>query len=457
MKRILVVEDTQSLRDVLCTVLEYAGYAVSRAESAELAYQLVRDRAVDLVLCDYKLPKESGIDLLAKVREFRPALPFVIMTAYGTLELAVEALRLGANEFLIKPFEPDALLSTVEQVLAHEQVIHRPLPAKSQSGGRSTPHPLIAHSQAMKELLGYADKVAPFDSPVFITGESGTGKELLARYIHQRSARRDQPIIAINCGAIPEALLESELFGHEAGAFTGATRQRIGLFEAAADGTLLLDELIELAPVLQVKLLRAVQEQMIRRVGASVDIKASPRIIAATNKDPETAMSERELRADLYYRLAVVPLHIPPLRERREDILPIADYFLEFHAAKLGREKPVLLDDAARAIQAYPWPGNVRELEHRIERAVVLSENKIGLEHLGLANIAVDWAALTSAQQNLGEIAQRASSKAEHEAILAALKLCNGDKMKAAIQLGVSYKTLLKKLKIFSVGQAAQA
>lgn len=451
MKRILIVEDTQSLRDVLCTVLEYAGYAVSRAESAELAFQLVRERAIDLVISDYKLPKETGLDLLAKVREFRPDLPFIIMTAYGTLNLAVDALRLGANEFLLKPFEPEALISTVKQVLAHEQVFHRaPLPAPH-SKGHSNPHPLIAHSAAMKEVLGYADKVAPFDSAVFITGESGTGKELLARYIHQRSARADQQLIAINCGAIPEALLESELFGHEAGAFTGATRQRIGLFEAAANGTLLLDELIELIPVLQVKLLRAVQEQVIRRVGSGTDIPAAPRIISATNKSPEGSIENRELRADLYYRLAVVPLHIPPLRERREDILPITEYFLEFHAAKLGREKPKLAPEAEKAILAFPWPGNVRELEHRIERAVVLSDSVIALEHLGLQHIAVDWTALTAAQQNLSEIAQRASLEAEQQAITAALKACNGDKMKAALRLGVSYKTLLKKLKAISV------
>lgn len=457
MKRILVVEDTQSLRDVLCTVLEYAGYTVARAESAELAFQLIRERAVDLIISDYKLPKETGLELLAKVREFRPDVPFIMMTAYGTLELAVDALRLGANEFIIKPFEPEALLSTVQQVLTHEQVFHRPPIISPQGKGRSNPHPLIAESAVMKELLGYADKVAPFDSPVFITGESGTGKELLARYIHQRSSRKDQQLMAINCGAIPEALLESELFGHEAGAFTGATRQRIGLFEAASRGTLLLDELIELAPVLQVKLLRAVQEQVIRRVGASADVPASPRIISATNKNPEDSMEQRELRADLYYRLAVVPLHIPPLRDRREDIAPITEYFLEFHSGKLGRNKPKVTAEARSAIGAHSWPGNVRELEHRLERAVVLCDGTIGLEHLGLQNIAVDWNAINAAQENLGAIAQRASMKAEHEAISAALKVCNGDKMKAALSLGVSYKTLLKKLKSISASQDASA
>jgi len=454
-KKILIVEDTQSLRDVLCTVLEYAGFHVLRAESAELAFELVRKRAIDLIISDYKLPKESGIDLLTKVRAFRPDLPFIIMTAYGTLELAVEALRLGANEFLIKPFEPEALISTVQQVIAHEQVIQRPAPPAQLNKGRSNPHPLIAESAAMKELLGYASKVAPFDSAVFITGESGTGKELLARYIHQHSKRSNEQLIAINCGAIPESLLESELFGHEAGAFTGATRQRTGLFEAAANGTLLLDELIELAPILQVKLLRAVQEQVIRRVGSSVDIAAAPRIISATNKAPESAIEARELRSDLYYRLAVVPLHIPPLRERREDIAPMMEYFLEFHASKLGREKPAITPEARSAINSFDWPGNVRELEHRIERAVVLSDKTISLEHLGFSNLAVDWNALTAAQQNLTAIGQRASEDAELRAITSALKSCQGNKMQAAMQLGVSYKTLLKKLKSNATSQAA--
>lgn len=443
MDTILVVEDDDSLRSVLSTVLEQEGFSVVAVHSAEEALQAFAVRPFACVLADFKLPRMHGIDFAKKIRESSAHLPFVIMTAYGSIDVAVEAMKSGASDFITKPLEPQMIASMLRQVIQHNRIIDRNASSRKRSA-----HGVVTKAPSFEKILSQARKVALVDTAVLLLGESGSGKEVLARYIHDHSPRHDKPFVAINCGAIPPDLLESEFFGHEAGSFTGATQSRIGIFELASNGTVFLDEVGEMPPHLQVKLLRVLQEREIRRVGGVKNIKVNPRIIAATNRPVQEAIVDGSMREDFYYRIAVVSLSIPPLRERREDILELAHGLIKHFAA--GREVPALEPLAEEILTAYAWPGNVRELENVIERAVLLAEGAIKPEHLGI-HVGLNLSVLDEATRTLSEVAAEATRHAEGEAIMRALALSHGNKSKAAELLGVSYKTLLTKVREYKL------
>ena len=444
--RVLVVEDSESLRDVLVTVLNNEGFEARGCASAEDALVLLESNGWSCILSDFRLPGMNGIELLSATRKVLPSVPFVIMTAYGSIDIAVLAMKEGANDFITKPFEPPILSNLLRQVIQHKQIIDRSSVPKV-----NRPKCIVTNNPRLLKILDQAQQVAQVDASVLILGESGTGKELLARYIHDSSPRKDKPFIAINCAAMPPELLESEFFGHEAGAFTGATQTRIGMFEAASEGTIFLDEIGEMQPFLQVKLLRALQEREIRRVGASRSIKVNPRVLAATNKEIEPAIVGGELRGDLYYRLAVVTFTLPPLKDRIEDIPALVRHFTDRLGSEMGQEGLRVSADALDFLEHYTWPGNVRELENVIERAVVLADNEIRPEHLGIT-VQLNVSALQEASTTLGEIASRAAEKAEREVIEQVLKQTRGNKSRAAEILGVSYKTLLNKVKQYRLG-----
>lgn len=445
MDKILLVEDADSLREVLTSVLEQEGYTVDAFATAEEAAKASTRSTYVCVLSDFRLPGMHGIDLLKNVRENSKTVPFLLMTAYGSIDIAVEAMKHGANDFVTKPLEPKHLCSVIDDIIEHRRIINR-------NTGRGTrrERSFLSLDPATNKLLGQARKVATVDSSVLLLGESGTGKELMARYIHEHSPRRDEPFVAINCGAMPPDLLESEFFGHESGAFTGATQRRIGTFEYAANGTIFLDEVGDMPARLQVKLLRALQEREITRVGSNKTIKVNPRVIAATNRDVEADLDNKSMREDFYYRLAVITFTIPPLRERASDIGLLADYYIEYFCAKNGKKLLALDDGARNLLKSYSWPGNARELENVIERAVILAAETITLDHLGI-ELHSDAETIEKAQLTLPEIAGYAARKAEIKLITNVLQKTEGNKTKAAQILGVSYKTLLNKVKDYKL------
>ena len=448
MEAILVIEDDASLREVLCTVLQTSGFSVVSAESAEESLPIFATERIDCVLADFKLPGMNGIELLRKVRETMPRVPYVLMTAFGSVAVAVEAMKSGATDYISKPFEPSTLATMLRDVIKHNRIVDRDGAdrSKKQRGFFST-------SPVLEKILAQARHVARVDSSVLILGESGTGKEVLARYLHEHSPRRDKPFIAVNCAAIPPDLLESEFFGHEAGAFTGATQCRVGVLELASAGTVFLDEVGDMPPLLQVKLLRALQEHEIRHVGGNKQIRVTPRIIAATNRDVEAEIASGEMRDDFYYRLAVVTFNLPPLRERKEDIMPLVERSMKHFAVMMGKENVSIDPVAQDMLMTYSWPGNVRELENVIERAVLMCDHEIRAEHLGIY-VRLDLAAIEESIKTLPEIASQAVRKAEVEAIERALHVTAGNKSKAADILGVSYKTLLNKVKEYNISSA---
>lgn len=446
MEKILLVEDDSSLRDVLTTVLENDGFAVTAQPDAESAISCLRKDTYSVVLSDFKLPEKNGIDLLREVREFSKNLPFIIMTAYGTIDIATTAMKLGANDFIAKPFEPEDLSRMLNDVIHHRRILDRT------NGTRTRrERSFLGEDPAILKLLHQAKKVARVDTSVLILGESGTGKELVARYIHEHSPRSDKPFVAVNCAAMPAELLESEFFGHESGAFTGATQTRKGVFEVAAEGTVFLDEVGDMAPHLQVKLLRALQEKEIKRVGGNQTIKVAPRIIAATNHSIDDSIKKGNVREDFYFRIAVVTFTIPPLRDRSSDIDLLANHYLSYFCQSIGRET-LKIDAAARALlHQHTWPGNARELENVIERAVIMADTAIRPEHLGIT-LESTIESVEDSTMTLMQISQIAARKAETEVISRTLKRTGGNKLRAAKILGVSYKTLLNKIKEYELG-----
>jgi two-component system response regulator PilR (NtrC family) len=366
-KRILVVDDERSLREFLTILLEQEGYEVTTAESVTTGIQRLHDQTFDLVMCDLKLPDGTGLEVLADARKNHVASPFIIITAHTTPQHALDALRAGAAEYLSKPFNVEDLKLILDKLL---DTTEKP------EGGRVVPN-FIGSSPAIRRILDMVPRLAATPSTVFITGESGTGKELLAQAVHAFSANSNGPFLSVNCGALPEGLLESELFGHVRGSFTGAIRDNKGLFVDAEGGTLLLDEVGELTPLMQVKLLRVLQERRVRPVGASREIPVNVRVLAATNRDLELAVKDGSFREDLYYRLNVLHVHLPPLRQRIDDLPELARHFVERTCRSFGLEPKRLTPDALRVLQAYPWPGNIRELENVIERTVALEASTI--------------------------------------------------------------------------------
>ncbi len=374
--RILVVDDEKGIRDLLEIVFEKEGYSVETARGCLEGLELLSRGSPDLVLTDMRMPDGTGFEILRAVQESSPGTPVVMITAYTTTQTAIDAMKAGAYDYVSKPFDVDQLKIVVGRALERKRLADENV-ALRQRIERPGFGALVGVSHRMKMLFELVERIGKTTSTVLITGESGTGKELIARAIHGHSARSSGPFVSINCGAVPEALLESELFGHERGAFTGAVRERRGLFQDAGGGTLLLDEIGELTLPMQVKLLRALQERVVRRVGGNVEEPVDARIICATNKDLARAVADGAFREDLYYRIAVIPLPIPPLRERREDIPYLVRHFLTKIAAEQGIPGKKISAEAMRRLETHPWPGNVRELENLIERTVALEPSDV--------------------------------------------------------------------------------
>lgn len=441
-RRILVIDDEAYVRDLMMEVFTREGFLVKTASDGETGLDLACTGAFDLILLDLKLPKINGLTLLRSIMERDPDTIVVVITAYGSIETAIQAMKLGAYDYVTKPFEIDQLLLIVNRALERGNLIkenrylHEELARNYKFDG------IVGKSPKMQEVLKIASTVAPTDATVLIYGETGTGKELLARSIHYQSPRANGPFVVMNCGAIPETLLETELFGHEKGAFTNALTARAGKFERAEGGTIFLDEIGDMSLAMQVKLLRVLQEKTIERVGGSRPIRVNVRIIAATHKDLKAAIREGKFREDLYYRLAVVPLELPPLRERREDIPALAQYFLKKYREQLGKDVRNISPLAMRKLRSYHWPGNVRELEYCIERAVILANGPtIGVEEL--------W--LDSPVPPPEEEEDLSLRNVERKHILKVLRAVNWDVESAAGKLQVEVGDLLERMARYGI------
>lgn len=432
---ILVVDDDVSHCTILQALLRGWGYDVALAYSGRAALEQVREHVFDLVLCDVRMAEMDGIETLKEIKALNPAIPVLIMTAFSSVETAVEALKTGALDYLIKPLDFDNLQATLENALAHTRASASELPSVSASQ-----FGMVGKSPAMQQLLSEIAMVAPSDATVLIHGDSGTGKELVARALHASSARSDKPLVTLNCAALNESLLESELFGHEKGAFTGADKRREGRFVEADGGTLFLDEIGDISPMMQVRLLRAIQEREVQRVGSNQTISVDVRLIAATHRDLAQEVQAGRFRQDLYYRLNVVTIEMPALRQRQEDIPLLADHFRQRFAERNRKAVKGFTPRAMDLLIHYDWPGNIRELENAIERSVVLLTGEyISERELPLA----------IASQPLPLVADQAIQplvEVEKEVILAALEKTGGNKTEAARQLGITRKTLLAKL-----------
>ncbi|TKB69217.1 MAG: sigma-54-dependent Fis family transcriptional regulator [Nitrospira sp.] len=373
MEKILVVDDEQSLRDVLSIMLKRAGYAVTSAMDGEEAIELLNKEIFDLVITDLRMPKIDGMEVLKAVKSASPETVVLIITAFASADSAVEAMKQGAYDYLTKPFQVDEVQLIIRNALEKRRLTTENMLLKREMASQSSFAQLVGQSEAMQKVFDVVRKVADSKSNVLICGESGTGKELVARAIHYNSARSVMPFVAVNCSAVPETLLESELFGHMKGSFTGAIANKAGLFEVADGGTIFLDEIGDTTPTIQVKLLRVIQEREFRRVGGNHDVKVDVRVVAATNKDLEKAVADGSFREDLYYRLDVIPIRLPPLRMRTGDIPLLATHFLERFAKESGKPKPVISQEAMHVLLSHEWRGNVRELENLIERVVAFA------------------------------------------------------------------------------------
>jgi DNA-binding NtrC family response regulator len=454
MPDILLVEDKESLRRVLRLTLEHAGYSVTEAADAREAIQEISRVPHKVVLTDLRMPNGSGLDVLRAAKDADNDTPVIVMTAYGSIDEAVQAMKDGAHDFLQKPVDSNHLLLLVERALEQSRLRTENILLREEWSKRYGFPRIIGESEAIKRTVAETQRVATTEATVLLLGESGTGKELFARAVHHLSNRRDQPFVAINCAAIPETLIENELFGHERGAFTGAGDRRLGKFELASGGTVFLDEIGELPLAVQGKLLRAIEEKAIDRIGGKAPVPVDVRVVAATNKDLRAAVDTGEFRGDLFFRLAVFPIDIPPLRERETDVDLLARHF----AAELGKElrgrEASISEAGMQAMRAHRWPGNVRELENSIERACILADSaELQPRDLGFGNDdAPDAKAIGfDLSGTLNEVASRATQIVERQKIQAALAECEGNKGRTAALLGVSYKTLLTKIRDYNL------
>ncbi|MCP2518942.1 sigma-54 dependent transcriptional regulator [Candidatus Aminicenantes bacterium AC-708-M15] len=383
MNKILIVDDEKSILDLLSMVFKKEGYNVYTALSSQRALELLDERDIDLVITDIKMPGMSGLSLLTHIKENYPDVPVIMITAYGSTREAVQALKAGALDYITKPFDIDELKIVVRNALHKRQLEQENIHLKKELTKRYSFENIVGKSKKMQEIFNLIERIAPTDATILIYGESGTGKELVAKAIHYKSLRRNNKFVSINCGALPENLLESELFGHVKGSFTGAYSDKRGLFEVANKGTLLLDEIGEMNPMTQVKLLRALQERKIRRVGGVEEIEIDVRIIASTNQNLKEKIKKGEFREDLFYRLNVINITLPPLRERKEDIPLLVEHFVEKYSKQFRKEKKEVTPEVMKVFQDYHWPGNIRELENVIERAMALSQgNKITIDDI---------------------------------------------------------------------------
>ncbi len=450
---ILVVDDDQAHRTVLATLIAGWGYRVQEADDGQAAIEQVKAGPFDLVLMDIRMLKVSGLEALGAIKEYNPAIPVIIMTAYSSVDTAVEALKKGAYDYLTKPLDFEKLKLTLKRAMEHLRLKTENTALRASLATDFDRQQIIGRSAAMQRLLDTVGQVAPSEASVLITGESGTGKELIAAAIHYNSPRRNGPFVKINCAALTETLLESELFGHEKGAFTGADRRKEGRFFQADGGSLLLDEISEMSLPMQAKLLRVIQERELTRVGGQEVIKVDVRLIAATNKDLKDLIGGGLFREDLYYRLNVVNLALPALRERKEDIPLLAQHFLQVFAAKNSKRIKGFTPRAMDCLLRHHWPGNVRELMNAVERAVVLSRG----DYLDQADFALETcnqdteAGTAQAQSRVESLANLPLAEVERRTILETLEAVGGNKSEAARRLGITRKTLHKKLKQYGV------
>ncbi len=453
MEKILIVDDERSMRDVLSIMLKRAGYNVTVATDAEEAITEIGKEIFDLVITDLKMPKGSGLDVLKAVKAGSPETVVLVITAFASTESAVEAMKQGAYDYLTKPFQVDEVQLIIKNALERRRLSTENMLLKREMASQSSFARIVGQSEAMQKVFDIVRKVADTKSNVLICGESGTGKELIARAIHYNSARGQFPFVAVNCSALPETLLESELFGHMRGSFTGAVANKAGLFEVANEGSIFLDEIGETTLATQVKLLRVIQEREIRRVGGNQDMKVDVRIIAATNRDLEKALAEGAFREDLYYRLDVIPIKLPPLRERAGDIPLLVQHFLEQLSRESGKPLPTLTPEAMRLLQAYEWRGNVRELENLIERAVAFfSGSPISEDDLR------DWLHRPSAPQGYstdlpldGLDLENFINSIEKDLLLKALERAKWVKKKAARLLQLNTRSFRYRLEKYAI------
>jgi two-component system response regulator HydG len=450
---ILVVDDDDSHRTMLRTLIGGWGYAVSEADDGSTAIRMVQEQSYDLVLMDVRMVKVSGLEALDEIKAYNPAIPVIIMTAYSSVDTAVDALKQGAHDYLTKPLDFEKLKITIERSMEHTRLKAENRLLRESLGKQFDRQNIIGRSPAMTQLLETVAQVAPSEATVLIAGESGTGKELIAGAIHFNSHRKSGPFIKINCAAITETLLESELFGHEKGAFTGADRRKEGRFSQAHGGSLFLDEISEMSLTMQVKLLRVLQEREFTRVGGENTIHVDVRVIAATNKDLNELISRGAFREDLYYRLNVVGMEIPTLRQRREDIPLLAQHFMETFSAKNRKEIKGFTPQAMEYLIKYDWPGNVRELMNAVERAVVLSR----ADYLAETDFPVIQSTVAGNEvsqtrvQEPGLAGDTSLEEIERATILKTLEAVGGNKSETARRLGITRKTLHKKLKSYGV------
>ena len=461
MADILLVEDKDSLRRVLRLTLENAGYSVAEAVDASSALNEIATARHRLILTDLRMPNGSGLDVLRSARSADADVPVIVMTAFGSIDEAVQAMKDGAHDFLQKPVDSNHLLLLVERALEQARLRTENVLLREEWSRRYGFPRIVGESDALKRAVGETQRVAQTEATVLLLGESGTGKELFARAVHHLSPRRDKPFVAINCAAIPETLIENELFGHERGAFTGATDRRQGKFELAAGGTVFLDEIGELPLAVQGKLLRAIEEKVVDRIGGRAPVAVDVRVVAATNKDLKAAVENGEFRGDLFFRLAVFPIEIPPLRDRGDDVVLLARHF----AAEIGNElrgrEAQLNPEAESALRQHRWPGNVRELANAIERACILTDTMtldardLGLGDVDTGTTARDGDAEVLSQLDLSgtlsDVGHRALRLVERRKIVHVLEANLGNKSKTAEDLGVSYKTLLNKMKEYAL------
>jgi DNA-binding NtrC family response regulator len=454
METILIVEDKESMAEMLRETLEAEGYRVISATDGAEGIRLLKEDRVDLVLTDLKLPKKDGMGVLNASKEENQLIPVIVMTAFGSIEIAVDAMKGGAFDFITKPFDTDHLLVLIKRALENQRLHTENILLKEEFVSRFGFPRIIGKSDKISAVAQMVQKVAPTKSTVLLLGESGTGKELFARAIHNLSSRQEYPFVPINCAAIPRDLLESELFGHEKGSYTGADTKKLGKFELADKGTIFLDEVGDMDLAIQSKLLRAIEEGEIERIGASKTIRVDVRIVAASNKNLEKAAEEKKFREDLYYRLNVFPIHIPPLRERKEDVPLLVEYFLKKYCLEIKTSEKSVSKEALNLLMNYHWKGNVRELENTIERAVILCDGSvITPEHFVLSKQSVLASTRSSQPINgtLESVAKEALKIAESQRIADALRETKGNKSKAAEILQVSYKTLLTKIKDYGI------
>jgi nitrogen regulation protein NR(I) len=467
MSKILIIDDDDQLRKSFEKLLSEEGYAVTNAASGEAGLEFVQRMSPDLVIADIRLPGISGLETYRAIRELDSKLPVIIMTAYGTTETAIEATKMGAFDYILKPFEVPEMLAVIKQALEAGRFMRSPIKMDVKPGDISL-EAIVGRSKAMQDVYKAIGRVSTADATVLIRGESGTGKELVARAIYQHSLRADKPFLVINCVAIPENLLESELFGYEKGAFTGAVHRRVGKIEQANGGTVLLDEIGDMPFSIQAKILRLLQEKNVERLGGRQTIPVDVRIIAATNRDLETSLAEARFREDLYYRLKVVTISLPPLRERREDIALLTDYFLARFSAELGMSNPGITKDARAVLQSYDWPGNVRELANTIHKALIFSRG-VPIRHediiqarggesvpkesgwVAQEDLIRQWLRKSILSESEGNTFEALMDRCASVLISEALNLTDGNRSQAARLLGLSRPTLHSKIEKYGL------